>query len=90
VGLGRLIFSDNVGTKRRCFGQDDLRYRAVTANKLEVYLPFPIIRIIGLVCLLIGIAFLLSLAMGVNIVSFNPFLYLGLLCYGIDLLDISA
>jgi hypothetical protein len=57
---------------------------------IEPYVPFPFLTLTGLVCLLAGIVFITSLLLGTPISSFNPFWYLGLLCYGLDILDTAA
>jgi hypothetical protein len=59
-------------------------------NRLEYRLPgFPY-TLTGTVCLLAGVLFIVSLLIGSPISSFNPLWYLGLLCYGLDLLDTAA
>ena len=57
---------------------------------VERYVPLPFLTVTALVCLLAGIVFLIALLVGTPLSSFNPFWYLALLCYGFDLLNISA
>jgi hypothetical protein len=44
----------------------------------------------GLICILPGVVFGASLSMGTPLSVFNPFWYLGLMCYGVDLFITGA
>ena len=58
----------------------------------EVYFgaQFAFLEVIGVVCMMVGFLFVVTVVRGTPLANLNPFWYFGLICYGFELLYLAA